>query len=221
MSTANSFQGFIYKLICYDKEVKACYVGSTKNIKTRMRDHRSNTNCKSRKEHNSVLCETIRNTGGWNNWTYQVLATMRVNNYTELHKFEALYIKSTKNTLNKSIPSRTRKEYYEEEKKNILAYKKSYHQNNRNKLIKKRRDKYAKNKEYYRIKAKAYYDVNKDKISKKRAEKRLWLDGTETSISSNRFRHLNSKRHKKSMEKFTKNLRNHLALRFPRLTYMD
>ena len=196
MSTANSFQGFVDKLICYDNEVKACYIGSTKNLKARMREHRSNTNCKSRKEHNSVLCETIRNTGGWNNWTYQVLGSMRVNNYSELHKFESLYIKSTKNTLNKSIPSRTRKEYYEEEKKSILAYKKSYHQNNRIKLAKKRKEKYDKNKEYYRIKAKAYYDINKSKIKERRAEKLLWFDGTETSKSSSRFRHLKSKNHK-------------------------
>ena len=221
MSTANSFEGIVYKLFCYDQDVKACYVGSTKNIKTRMRDHRSNTNCKTRKEHNSVLYETIRNTGGWNNWSYQILATMRVNNYTELHKFEALYIKSTKNTLNKSIPTRTRKEYYDQERSNILAYKKSYHQNNRNKLIKKRRERYHENKDYYRIKAKAYYDLNKDKISEKRSEKIFWIDGTQTTRSSSRFRHLNSKKHKKSMETFTKNLRNHLALRFPRLTHMD
>lgn len=221
MSKTTSFEGVVYKLVCYDKEIKACYIGSTKNIKTRMSDHRSNTNCKSRKDHNSVLYETIRNTGGWNNWTYQILATMRVANYAELHKFEGLYIKSTKNTLNLNIPSRTRKQYYQDEKKNILAYKKSYHQINRLKILAKRKVRYEKNKEINRIKAKAYYQLNKERIKEKRKEKRLWLDGSKTSMVSDRFRHLNSKNHKKSMEKFTKNLQNHLALRFPLLVYED
>ena len=221
MSTIDSFEGIIYKLICYDKDVKACYVGSTKNINTRLKDHKSNTNCKTRKEYKSILYETIRNTGGWNNWTHQILAKVRVNNYTELHKFESLYIKSTKNTLNKIIPSRTRKQHYEEERLNILAYKKSYHQNNREKILEKRRERYHENKETYRIKQKAYYELNKDKIKERRSIKRFWLDGTQTSMASSRFRHLNSKAHKESMKKFTEKLCDHLALRFPHLNCLD
>ena len=221
MSNSPSFEGIIYKLFCYDSEVLACYVGSTKNIKTRLKDHRSNTNCKSRKEHNSILYETIRQSGGWDNWSYQVLATMRVNNYHELHKFEALYIKSTKNTLNINIPTRTRKQYYEDEKKNILAYKKSYHQNNRVKILAKRRATYEENKEQHRIKQKAYYTLNKEKISEKRKLKRYWLDGTTTCIGSSIKRHLKSNIHKQSMKIFTKKLHDHLALRFPYLKNVD
>ena len=221
MSTTDSFEGIIYKLLCFDADVKACYIGSTKNITSRLNDHKCNTNLKSRKEHNSILYETIRNTGGWDNWTYQILAKLRVKNYTELHKFEALYIKSTNNTLNKIIPTRTRKQHYEEERLKILAYKKSYHQNNREKILEKRRKRYQKNKEMNKKRAKAYYTINKDKISEQKKLKRLWLDGSETSYGSNRFRHLKSKKYKEGMKKFTETLRTHLASKFPHLNCLD
>ena len=221
MSIINSFEGTIYKLFCYDKDVKACYVGSTKNLKRRLKDHKCNTNCKRRRDHKSILYQTIRDTGGWTNWSYQILAKVRVNNYTELHKFEALFIKSTENTLNKIIPTRSRKQHYEEEKERILAYKKSYHQNNRDKISKRRKEKYEQNKKAIRIKQKAYYDLNRDKIRERRSLPKYWIDGTQTTVASSRIRHLKSKKHKESMQKFTQMLRDHLALKFPHLSCMD
>ena len=221
MSISASFEGYIYKLFCYDPEVKACYVGSTKNVKKRMIDHKTNTKCKTRKEHNSLLYKTIRDCGGWDNWSYQILANVRVNNYHELHKFEALYIKSTKNTLNINIPTRTRKQYYEEEKKKILDNKKSYHQNNRPMILAKRKARYEQNREQYRLKQKAYYTLNKHKISEKRKLKRYWLDGCSTTMSSSFIRHLNSTKHKDFMKIFRQKLLDHMALKFPRLIHVD
>jgi hypothetical protein len=61
----------IYKIICNDENIKDCYVGSTSNFKVRKWDHKrlsSNENSKFK------IYETIRNNGGWDNWTMLPIA---------------------------------------------------------------------------------------------------------------------------------------------------
>lgn len=61
----------IYKIICKDENVKECYVGHTTNLKSRIAEHKYNcTNDKS-KSHNVKLYTTIREKGGWDNWSIE------------------------------------------------------------------------------------------------------------------------------------------------------
>tara|TARA_R100000773_G_scaffold44510_1_gene45943 strand:- start:1217 stop:1945 length:729 start_codon:yes stop_codon:yes gene_type:complete len=216
-----SFNGIIYKIFCSDPKINCCYIGSTKNVERRMREHKMNVTNQNRREHKYALYETIRQNGGWNNWNYSILANVQVNTYHELRNFEKLYIKNTENTLNKIMPARTRKEHYEDEKARLLAYKRSYHQNNRVEICKKRREKYAKEKEKNRIKGLKFYHLNKDKINAKRRQRRIWMDGSTTSMASNLFNHLKSKNHKENMLTFKQILQDHLDAKFPHLNYKD
>lgn len=216
-----SFNGTIYKIFCLDSKIDCCYIGSTKNINRRMREHKMNVTNEKKREYKYPVYETIRQNGGWDNWKYIILANVNVKSYHQLRNFEKIYIKNTKNTLNTLIPARTRKEHYQDERSKILAYKRSYHQNNRVEICRKRREKYKKNIEKNRIKGLNFYHLNKDKINAKRRQKRIWMDGSKTSISSNIFNHLKSKSHKESMRVFTEKLQDHLVLKFPHLSYKD
>jgi predicted GIY-YIG superfamily endonuclease len=152
-----SFNGTIYKIFCLDSKIDCCYIGSTKNINRRMREHKMNVTNKKKRD----------------------------------------------------------------ERSKILAYKRSYHQNNRVEICRKRREKYKKNIEKNRIKGLAFYHLNKDKINAKRREKRIWMDGSKTSMSSNVFNHLKTEKHKSSMRLFTETLQDHLVSKFPHLSYKD
>jgi len=61
----------IYKIICNDENIKDCYVGSTSNFKVRKNRHKNdcNGNCVKYK-----VYETIRENGGWTNWTMVPIA---------------------------------------------------------------------------------------------------------------------------------------------------
>ena len=220
MST-NYFTGMIYKIVCNDPKINCCYIGSTKDVARRMREHKMCVTNEKRKEFKYPVYETIRQNGGWSNWSHQIIATLSVKTDYQLRSFEKLYIKNTEHTLNKLIPNRTRKEHYQDERSNLLAYKRSYHQKNRVEICRKRREKYHENKEKNRKKGLNYYRLNKDKINQRRKIKRIWMDGTETSMCSNIFNHLKSKKHKENMAYFTEILQLHLDLKFPHLNYTD
>jgi len=59
----------IYKIICNDENIKDCYVGSTSNFKVRKWDHKTTCNSNTNKMSNYKIYQTIRENGGWENWT--------------------------------------------------------------------------------------------------------------------------------------------------------
>jgi hypothetical protein len=69
------------------------------------------------------------------------------------------------------IPSRTKKEYYDDNKEMIKEYKKEYSENNKEIIAEKQKIKYEKNKEIIAEKAKIKYEKNKEIILKKQKEK--------------------------------------------------
>ncbi len=117
------------------------------------------------------------------------------NSKKELEAEEAKYIRENK-CINKFIPLRTKKEYYEDNKDKIAEKKKEkykknkeqileknkeyrennkekikeYLENNKDKIAEKKKEKYKKNKEQIKEKSKEYYENNKDKIKEKSKE---------------------------------------------------
>ena len=61
----------IYKISCLNSTITDCYVGVTKNKKQRESQHKYNV--KKGKESNRWLYNKIRETGGWDNWTFEIL----------------------------------------------------------------------------------------------------------------------------------------------------
>ena len=92
----NYTKASIYKICCNDLQIKEIYIGSTCNFTQRKYSHKRVCNNELLKTPcvNSKLYKFIRENGGWDNW-----------DMIELKKYP---------TLNKQVPSRTKKEYQKE-----------------------------------------------------------------------------------------------------------
>ena len=63
--------GYIYKIYCLDDNIKECYIGSSFNIKKRMRCHKHSCSTINCPKYNYKLYTFIRDNGNWSNWDYQ------------------------------------------------------------------------------------------------------------------------------------------------------
>lgn len=137
----------------------------------------------------------------------------------ELHKLEGDEIRSTR-CVNKFIPGRTKKQYYEDHKEKIDKYQKQYKEDNKEHVAKYQKNYYDENKEQQSQLAKEYYKKNKD-IAKQRAKKnyheskniRECLCGISYNCGSKHRsnRHYASKIHKKYVFNFYTRLNQQLT----------
>jgi hypothetical protein len=114
----------IYKIVCNDLNIKEVYVGSTVNFTRRKCQHKSSCNDISSKEYNQPKYKYIRDNGGWENWSMYEVEKYPCNDKNEAHTRERFWIESFNTTLNTSIPTRTKNEWYEDNKEKILEYRK-------------------------------------------------------------------------------------------------
>jgi hypothetical protein len=82
----------------------------------------------------------------------------------ELHKRERYFIENTENCVNKVIPTRTDKEWREENKENIQKFMKEWREKNKEKIKTVKKDYYEKNIDEMKEKHKIYNDNNKERI---------------------------------------------------------
>ena len=98
---------YVYKL--YHSTHPEFYIGSTKDVKKRMSDHKQHC-----KEGNSIMKvhTYIRTHGGFDEWKYELLEhiTTSINKY-DLRQLERNAIETLKPSLNKNIPNRSKREY--------------------------------------------------------------------------------------------------------------
>ena len=59
----------IYKIVCNDLNITDVYVGHTTNFINRKARHKTNCNNINGKAYNFKIYNTIRNNGGWLNWS--------------------------------------------------------------------------------------------------------------------------------------------------------
>lgn len=97
----------IYKIVCNDENVTDSYVGHTTNFWNRKGWHEANSTHKNQK-----LYQVIRSNGGWSNWTMLVVERYPCNNLNEAKEREKYWINELKSTLQTSIPLRSKREYY-------------------------------------------------------------------------------------------------------------
>jgi len=127
----------IYKL-CHqnDLENENIYVGSTTNFRGRKNEHKRNCNNEKGKNYNLSVYQFIRNNGGWDEWQMIPIEVFPCNDKKELEVKERYHIELLKSKLNKNIPSRTKKEYYKNNKDKIAEKDKKYYENNKEYLKK-------------------------------------------------------------------------------------
>jgi hypothetical protein len=171
----------IYKLCCNDPTITDIYVGHTTNWTNRKGCHKQRCNNENSK-YNFYVYQFIREHGGWTNWTMVLIEEIKCNNKLEACKVERNYIELLGATLNINVPSRTKPEYYEENKEHIKKrqnnyyeenkeqikeYQKEYREENKEQIKEKDKIKYEKNKEQIKEYQKEYNEKNKDIINEK------------------------------------------------------
>lgn len=74
---------YFYKIVCKDPDIKKCYIGKTKDLKSRIASHK----CKSVTS-DIKLYQMIREHGGWNNWNlsmhYKCICDEKASIYIEV-----------------------------------------------------------------------------------------------------------------------------------------
>lgn len=136
----NYDNSIIYKLCCKDTSVIDIYVGSTTNFRSRKYKHKNKCNSENSKNHNNPVYKFIRDKGGWDNWDMVEVEKYKATDKAELHKRERYWLETLGATLNKCIPTRTVKEYREDNKENIAENKKNTMKKIKNLLLKYRKN---------------------------------------------------------------------------------
>jgi len=130
----------IYKIVCKDLNIKDCYIGHTTDFIRRRYNHK----CSS--VNNLIkykIYQTINENGGWDNWDMVLVEKLECNNELEARARERYWIEQLGATLNVSIPTRTTKEYYENNKSNIILKQQTYYENNKEKVLEYHKKRYT------------------------------------------------------------------------------
>ena len=177
-------KGKIYKL--WSPQGNEIYIGSTINtLANRLGHHKKpSNNCNSK-----YLFENYTDV------RIELIEEYPCNNKMELNKREGEHIRA-KDCLNKQIPGRTRQEYREANKEEILEKRKDYYKSNKEKIAEKDKKYYENNIQKKQEYQKEYYESNKGKIAEKEKEKIKCECGCEVC----RYviaRHRRSNKHKK------------------------
>jgi predicted GIY-YIG superfamily endonuclease len=137
----------IYKLCCKDITITDIYVGHTTDMRRRKNRHKSDCYNKNTNNYNNNVYKFIRDNGGWNNWDMIEIERFEAIDTNDAKKKERYYIETLKATLNMDIPLRTKKEYYEDNKKYHNECRKKNYENNKEKILKQMHQYYENNKE--------------------------------------------------------------------------
>jgi len=152
-------KGLIYTIRNKEDDTKI-YVGSTiQPLYKRFYVHKSHSKC----DENMNRLLYIEVNGDWTNWYIELYENYPCNSKNELEKREGEIIRLI-GTLNKIIAGRDDKQYYIDNKDNLLKNNKQYRIDNADKIKEQRKQYHIKNKEYILNKVKKYTIENADKI---------------------------------------------------------
>lgn len=178
----------IYKLVCNDLNVKDIYVGHTTNFIDRKRSHKHNChNENSSKYYHLKVYEVIRANMGWDNWSMILVEEYPCENRLQAEQRERYWLETLGATLNYNVPSRNKKEYYQQNKEYLKEKNKEYYQQNAEEIIKKK-------KEYQ----KEYRQQNAEKIIKKKKE--YWQKNADKMNQRRRFNYALKKETEKKID---------------------
>jgi len=153
--------GKIYKLHSYENEL--VYIGSTiQTLSQRYGGHKTNFK-KNQTTTSKILFQNSENV------IITLIKLFPCNCKSELEAEERKYIENIE-CVNKCIPTRTQKEYRQDNKEKLSEHYKIYRQDNKEKLSEHYKIYYQNNKEMKSEQQQEYYKQNKEMISKKQQE---------------------------------------------------
>ena len=180
----NYANGQIYKLVNnVDDEI---YIGSTcGTLRLRKSSHKS----LARKDTERRVYKHL-NEIGWDNVDIILIEACDCQNKDELHRRERYWIDTLNPSLNKVLPRRTKKEYYEANKEVIFEKRDMYREANKQKI----KDQQKEYNDSHKEEARAYREANKEIIKAKKKEKMLCGCGS-TIRRDAKARHERSTKH--------------------------
>jgi len=167
----NYSKSCIYKIVCNDINITECYVGSTTKFSTRKNQHKTNCNNENGTKYNVYVYQFIRDHGGWDNWDMLEIEKYECNDNNELKARERYWIEELKAVLNQRIPTRTKDEYYNDNKEQIDNYKKQWVDENKDRLKEYRKQRRINNKEKDNENNRQRYLLNKDIILQRNCQR--------------------------------------------------
>lgn len=148
--------GKIYKI--HSHRTDLVYIGSTtQTLSRRLSKHKSSAKCRGEHTSKSII--------EYGDAMITLIETYPCTNKTELESRERYFIDNNE-CVNKYVPTRTRKQYYDENRSTILQKKVLYHAENRTHNNTRTKEWRLQNKEYI----KQFYKDNKDKNKSQRQE---------------------------------------------------
>ena len=148
-----------YRIVCNDLNITDCYIGHTTNFIKRKQKHKQD--CISEK---SKVYQFIRDNGGWLNWSMIMIDQISCENLNDACKLERKFLEEYKATLNSNIPSRTQKEWFEDNIDKIKDYQKEYNNLNKDYQKEYQKEYYNKNIDKKKEQQKEWREKNKDKM---------------------------------------------------------
>ena len=133
--------GYIY--IIYKNGLKEMYIGSTEDLEVRKSRHIESCNNPNHKDYNLKVYQFIRENGGFDSWTFEMIEQYECENKTELRIREQYYLNINKEYLLNRNNSYTS---FEERKEQKSKYYKMYYEKNRNKILNDKKTKKLLNK---------------------------------------------------------------------------
>jgi len=196
--------GFVYKLEHKSRTDTPVYIGSTTaKLEDRFAHHGYSCNNPKHAKYNYYVYQFIRDYGNIEKWKITKLNECIFNEKKELHSLERIfmqkYICDGFKLLNKHVPTRTRKEWTQDNKERVDNIVKQSRLKNREKGNEYRRLHYHKNKERIIKQNREYYQKNKDKVEKQRKQIVSCLCGCEIQMKQ-RKTHLKSKIHNQGLK---------------------
>ena len=138
-------KGYVYVIKCKDENIKDCYIGSTINLYSRKKYHKCVYNNPDNKSYNYKVYKFIRDNGGFDNFSIEVIKEVEVENKKELLQYELEQYTLLRPSLNCNIPIiGTDKTTYQKK------YQKQYQEKNKEYCKHYRNEYYNKNKDYHK-----------------------------------------------------------------------
>jgi hypothetical protein len=169
---------YTFYKICCNEENEFVYVGSTKNFTSRKNQHKRSCEKPKQQELNTKIYVTIREFGGWENWTMTPIENFECATKLEARIREQHWIDLLKPNLNcynafgVDVENRkeNKKEYYEKNLNKMTQYYKEYSLTNKARKQENYKKWYILTYEDQQLKRKKYREDNTEIINQKKKE---------------------------------------------------
>ncbi len=194
----------VYMISSKDPNNTAKYIGRTFDLKKRIYQHAYMAATTKYESHNYHLYEFIREMGGWDN--FQVTPLFENLTLIEAVVKEAETIADMRPYLNKVLPLRSMKEYYDEHREELLQKQVLYAYYQKEKYRERWTLNNEKNRDKINAAMKKYYAENKEELQKKYKTK-YWCVCGRLINHRGRKEHLKRPAHRNGLKNFCREVK--------------